>query len=556
MDKRAILTLAVGDRSQKIWAKTRGSIEAYADKIGADLICLEEVPLVYPSPHWGKFSIYEFLHKNYDRLLYLDCDLIIRPDCPDLFEVVPKDKIGLFNEGKFTPRSICLHEVKVKYKVSLDGWDGMSYYNTGVMVISRDQRYLFKPPESWKPLRHAFAEQTFLNYRIFDQKVPVHELDYKLNRMSLMNKWLGVSRLDSYVSHYAGVGDLQLILNTIDADLKEWEEKAPAYKYEPHFYITVGGGLGDQVCAEPPLRYLTQKLCPNGDFWVLTKYPELFSHLKNVKAFKETPEIKLPAIYEIDTHPSLTTPLRKYLAHLFCHPVDYISTAMMRRTLPAKEKQIHLEVSEAGRKEAEDYSVKLLVHPGVGWPINTFPVKWWNEVIAGLSERGIKIGIIGKNVNEEHGVLPVDCPPGAVDLRDKLSLQGLLAMIEKTPVLLSNDSSPIHLAGAFDNWIVLIPTCKHPEHLLPYREGSQRHKTISICRKLLEDVYSRSPMAIEWTVTDFKVNVEDYLPPTDMVVKMVDAICIEEVKKTLSIPNLPQMKNKYSFENKNMEGRA
>lgn len=537
----AIMTIVVGPGTESIWEKSRPYFEAYADKVGADLIVMRNIPTVtrpiykapyskeiirteeetlYPSAHWLKLTLGQWLHKKYRRVIYLDADLIIRPDCPNLFEIVPEQKLGIFNEGKFAPRAIALHDARIKMG-PLPGWDGTTYYNTGVMVLSRYHRHVFNNPEGpIQPLRFPFGEQTYLNHRIISRQVPIHELTYQFNRMGILNKWTGTSRLDAYIVHYAGINDPKETCNAIDRDGERWKADAPGYKYEPCIFVEVKGGLGDQVQAEPSLRYLSEKIQPKAEIFCLCTWPELFKHLPNVIASDHTPEIHRDAIFEIKTHPDKETALRRYVSHFFTHGVDYVSLAALKRTLPNSEKRITLKVNETDREAVAEYNADVLLHPGKGWPINTFPLEWWNSVVSLLS-RHYKIAIIGKNVNEEHGVLSVDCPPNGIDLRDKLTLGQLLAMIEKTWCLVTNDSSPVHLAGAFDGNIVLIPTSKHPDHLLPFRHDRQDYRARAVMGRLLEEDYPMTVNMIEWTTRHPEIDVKKYLPDPEAVAEAV-----------------------------------
>jgi ADP-heptose:LPS heptosyltransferase len=81
-----------------------------------------------------------------------------------------------------------------------------------------------------------------------------------------------------------------------------------------------------------------------------------------------------------------------------------------------------------------------------------------------------------------------------------------MSLISLTKVLVSNDSSPVHIAGAFDNWIVTIPTCKHPDHILPYRNGTQSYKTRALYKSILLD-------DLEIRHTEFKTDTIDTIPP-------------------------------------------
>ena len=159
---KAIVTIVRGDRYKEIWKRTEPFFIDYADKCDADLIVLQGLEnLEYPSPHWIKFSVYELL-REFDRIAFIDADIIIRPDTPSLFDVVPEDQFGIFNEGEYTPRSMCIHEVRKVFNVDIKNWNGSDYYNTGVMVMSKCHRYLFKITEEIKPLRNAFGEQTII----------------------------------------------------------------------------------------------------------------------------------------------------------------------------------------------------------------------------------------------------------------------------------------------------------------------------------------------------------------------------------------------------------
>ena len=134
--KTAIVTVVAGEKYERLWAKTRPSFEAYAQRIGAELLVIGPQPDI-PSQHWAKLSIYELLKKRFNRVAYIDADALIRDDCPSLFDVVPEDSLGIFNEGKYTPRAMCIYEIMQAYKIQLPDWNRIDYFNTGVMVVSR-----------------------------------------------------------------------------------------------------------------------------------------------------------------------------------------------------------------------------------------------------------------------------------------------------------------------------------------------------------------------------------------------------------------------------------
>jgi ADP-heptose:LPS heptosyltransferase len=206
---------------------------------------------------------------------------------------------------------------------------------------------------------------------------------------------------------------------------------------------------------------------------------------------------------------------------------------MYRKTIPFDEKNITLRldaddvmsVLELTKHKNEDKPL-VLIHAGKWWPSKTFPLEWWQEVVDKLSEK-LTIGLIGKTLSEDQGFVPVVVPEDGIDFRDITSLGELIALISLTKVLLTNDSSPLHIAGAFDNWIVTIPTCKHPDHILPFRNGTQKYKTKSLYKKLLLD-------DLEIRHTETKINtideipegkdMYDYIPDVDTVVNEIFSI--------------------------------
>ena len=114
-ERRAVLTIVNGEKYKAIWERVEPYFIAYAEKCDAELIVMSEGDV--PSAHWLKFGMYDLLHKQFDRIAFIDADILIRPDTPSLFDIVPEDQFGIFNEGFYTPRSMCIHEVKRVYNM-------------------------------------------------------------------------------------------------------------------------------------------------------------------------------------------------------------------------------------------------------------------------------------------------------------------------------------------------------------------------------------------------------------------------------------------------------
>lgn len=98
MKNNLVLTIATGGLYDQVKKLTHPSIQKYANKIKADFLVIENSTTA--DPNWEKTQVHTLLNK-YKRILLLDSDLIIRSDCPNLFEIVPEDKLGGFNEKRF-----------------------------------------------------------------------------------------------------------------------------------------------------------------------------------------------------------------------------------------------------------------------------------------------------------------------------------------------------------------------------------------------------------------------------------------------------------------------
>jgi len=528
--KNLVLTICQGGVYSKLAEFTHPTIKAYAEKIGADFLVISEKKLSTSTSHWEKFQIFDLLNK-YERIIYVDTDVLVREDCPNLFELVPKDKLGLFNEAPFADRSKELMiDTCNAYKMSLEAWNG-KYYNSGVMVISRVHKYLFKKPEI--EYNKNFYEQSYLNVKIAQTvlagDVEVFDLEYRFNRMNCLDIVSGEDRQASYIIHYAGFmflpNPVEKVLELINKDLDIWKRDKGNYKYKKHILISVAGGLGDQINAEPAIRFMKNRLYLEDEVIVMTHYPILFKHL-DVQVWMQG---KFPGAVDVPYYQTQSLPppesiTWRVVSNLMCHTVDFCSMALLKRTLPMADRQVKMEVNEEDVKNlAElvgDAKDLIVVHPGRHWQSKTLPTTYWQEIIDGLSKIG-KVCIVGKD-DKTRGAVDVTCPEGAIDLRNLTDLGTLTALIAKAKVLLSNDSAPIHIAGAFDNWIVLIPTCKHPDHVLPYRNGNLYYKAMALYKKLPCDEFNSQPSCVhsasaEFTLSDWN---EYLLAPDDVVEKI------------------------------------
>jgi len=217
-----VLTIAIGEGYKKLSSITTPIIKSYAQKTGSEFKCITEQTIATTYPYWEKFIIGDLL-ESYDRILYFDSDIIIRKDCPNLFDLVPQKEIGMYNEGLLTTDKEKMEHISVMQKVFKEykqtplPFDGR-FYNTGVIVVPKRAKSLFKKPE-----HESFAnywDQSYINMMLLvSGKISeVFDIGYKFNRMYYVDNKVKEHRQKSYIIHYAGMlNNLPYIMQDLDA---------------------------------------------------------------------------------------------------------------------------------------------------------------------------------------------------------------------------------------------------------------------------------------------------------------------------------------------------
>lgn len=93
----------------------------------------------------------------------------------------------------------------------------------------------------------------------------------------------------------------------------------------------------------------------------------------------------------------------------------------------------------------ENYKV-IVVAPGSKWFTKKWPLDYFNDVIKANDKEDRKIIVIG---GKEELDLNIVKGNNIIDLRGKTTLLELAEIIKKSDIVLTNDSSPIHIASAW-----------------------------------------------------------------------------------------------------------
>lgn len=266
---------------------------------------------------------------------------------------------------------------------------------------------------------------------------------------------------------------------------------------EKNILFKTWGGAGDQVCAEPTLRYAL-KMFKDCNISLASERPEFFRHLNFHKVFnlnEVTPNYENYLVFETITPPDESNMVWLFFSHMLTNCVDFPSMCALRLQLPVEDKEIKLTPALPDNSLALTSACRngVVIHPGKHWQSKTFPKSFWDAVIHRLISRGLTPVIIGANwSNDNRGTVDVEAS-GCVDYRDLLSWNDTIWLLQNATVLLTNDSSPLHMAASGDAWIGYIATCKHPDMITHWRRGRWQWREVNFGKGGIWDIIDFCP---------------------------------------------------------------
>ncbi len=298
---------------------------------------------------------------------------------------------------------------------------------------------------------------------------------------------------------------------------------------EKNILFTTWGGIGDQICAEPTLRFAIDSF-KDCHVSLATENPGLYRHLK----FKKVYDLKkTKPIYEnflvFETIPDPKRLTFEFVSHMVTHCVDFPALASLRCQTPISYRSVILkpEVSLDRQNELKQYTDAkyVAVHAGRHWPSKTFPKDWWDSMLAELIHCGLTPVLFGKD-EEDQGTVATETK-GCVDLRGITSLDESIWLLQRMQTMVTNDSSPMHMAATGDARIAFIASAKHQDYLYHWRKGEWGANMKHFNKGGVWDVVSHNPNQKDDVLVD-KVDedlLRTWLPQPQEVSKWILEQC-------------------------------
>jgi lipopolysaccharide heptosyltransferase II len=141
------------------------------------------------------------------------------------------------------------------------------------------------------------------------------------------------------------------------------------------------------------------------------------------------------------------------------------------------DERLSLEPPEDGRQlvaellKSEDITDApwAVLHPGATAPSRRYRPAAFARVAHGLLERGWRLAVTGAAeerplADQIRSGLAVEAGSRLLDLTGRLDLGALAALLERAPLLISNNTGPVHMAAAVGTPVVDLYALTNPQH--------------------------------------------------------------------------------------------
>lgn len=184
--KCAIFTSLV---EQDFFSLVQQSFIDYSKKCNADLIIRQSQHVENYNTGLKatceRYDIYNLLN-IYDRVLWLDSDIYITKNAPNIFDVVPSNKLGMFCEDNDTEKKDAISVMAETMRLASPV---INYFNSGVILASKQHSGLFnidKLNEFFKQSHIKVSrnsDQDYINLLIETNKIDTFKLPSEYNYM-------------------------------------------------------------------------------------------------------------------------------------------------------------------------------------------------------------------------------------------------------------------------------------------------------------------------------------------------------------------------------------
>ena len=171
------------------------SVEQYAKKIKAEYQLIQNKRINWIHPTFERFDLFfnDEWWEKYDHILYLDTDLIVWPDSPDIFKMYDNMETFKVCEDRLAKkRSKEWHESLVKDNV-LKEFSGemlqQNRFNAGVFMLNKHSAKTVSKFLDYKNI--DTDDNSLLIYAMLKSRVISERMDWRFNKKNGTESWFG-----------------------------------------------------------------------------------------------------------------------------------------------------------------------------------------------------------------------------------------------------------------------------------------------------------------------------------------------------------------------------
>lgn len=171
------------------------SVRQYAEKYNIHYQLIQDKRINWIHPTFERFDLFfnDRWFEEYDNILYLDTDLIVWPNAPDIFKMYPSLKTFKVCRDRIAEkRTTQQHNDTVKDNI-LKCFDGkelqQNRFNAGVFMINKNSVGQMKEFLDYKNI--DTDDNSLLIYAMLKSKVEVEKMDWRFNKKNGVDCFFG-----------------------------------------------------------------------------------------------------------------------------------------------------------------------------------------------------------------------------------------------------------------------------------------------------------------------------------------------------------------------------
>lgn len=208
--RRAIISMNIGNNP--MYRPCLTSQLEYANRHGHTYYLIQESRINTYNFYFEKLQAAWLLDQGFDQVLYIDGDVLVTPDAPDIF-ASHGDPTAFYAHHESEDSEVMDRDKYVEPLLeSAPGWPKQpngkyQYFNAGIMLFGKESapkllEGIQTPPNI--PALWEFGDQTFLNYLAAKNEVNFQSLPREFNWMNCGENDPDCNRYKAHFIHYAG----------------------------------------------------------------------------------------------------------------------------------------------------------------------------------------------------------------------------------------------------------------------------------------------------------------------------------------------------------------